>query len=311
VGRFVVAFGEEPAIVLTKFVDEVIRQGGSGLIDVAAANQIMTEVCSKVTCFVPLDVRPVSIDIQDIGTVVVPFGYDPTTMVRDFLMRVARAGYPVTNEMAEQIMNAVCNAGRSNKEGLVYCHRPLDVRPFSLAVQGLGTLNVPFGTEPADAVSQFLSQAMDAGHAVEANHVKVLMDNVCKSLPCNMDVNTAPVTLNITDMGMITVNYGEEVSTVVKKFISKCIYQGKVITTDQASMIMENLCSRTKCRKPLDLNPTQIEVQGAGVLSVPYNVVPQVAVRNFGNQHRLSVYAMQQIMDQLCTRIPCEAEKTA
>lgn len=108
---------------------------------------------------------------------------------------------------------------------------------------------------------------------------------------------------------MITVKYGEEPSVVVRNFISHSVYEGTIITAEQAGMIMENLCSRTKCRKPLDLNPTSINVQGAGVLQVPYNVVPQAAVRNFGNQHRLSVHSMQQIMDQLCTRVPCEKEK--
>lgn len=108
---------------------------------------------------------------------------------------------------------------------------------------------------------------------------------------------------------MLTVKYGEEPSDVVRKFISHSIYENKHITPEQASLIMENLCSRTKCRIPLNLNPTVINVQGLNSLEVPYHVIPQKAVRDFGNLHRLSVYAMQQVMDQLCTRVPCEPEK--
>jgi hypothetical protein len=306
VGRFTVAYGEEPAIALHMFVDEVIRQGGSGLINAEAANQIMTETCSKVSCFVPLDVRPVSIDIKDMGTVVVPFGFDPTAAVYDFLLSAAAAGHEVTNEMGNQIMNAVCSAGRT--KGLTYCHRPLDLRPYTLQVEGLGTLVVPFAVEPAHAVMQFLSEAMDMGHQIDASHAKLLMDNVCQSRKCNVPVDTSPTILNISDMGVVKVAFGEEPSTVVRKFISHAVYEGNVINTEQAQMIMDHLCSRTKCRKSLDLSPTTIDVQGAGVLQVPYSVVPQVAIRNFGNEHRLSVYAMQQVMDQLCTMVPCEAE---
>jgi len=307
IGRFQVKYGEEPAIALHSFVDLVIRQGGSGMIDTAAANQIMTETCSQVTCFVPLDARPVSIEIQEMGTVVVPFGFDPTSCVQDFLLRAAAAGHEVTKEIGDQIMSAVCAAGQT--KGLTYCHRPLDMHPFTLQVDGIGTLVVPFSMEPAQAVTQFLSEAMDAGHAIDSNHAKMLMEHVCQSRVCTVQaVDTTPTTLNISEMGMITVNYGEDPAQVVRRFISHATYLGQNVTPQQAQMIMDNICSRTKCRQSLDLATTSIEVQGAGILHVPYNMVPQVAIRNFGNEHRLSVYVMQQVMDQLCTMVPCEAE---
>ena len=41
---------------------------------------------------------------------------------------------------------------------------------------------------------------------------------------------------------------------------------------------------------------------------VPPYQVPQVAIRAFGNQHRLSPHALQLIMNGVCARIPCEAE---
>jgi hypothetical protein len=45
-----------------------------------------------------------------------------------------------------------------------------------------------------------------------------------------------------------------------------------------------------------------------GTLVVPYTTIPQQAVRAFGNQHRLSPFAMQQVLNGLCSKVPCEAE---
>jgi hypothetical protein len=48
-----------------------------------------------------------------------------------------------------------------------------------------------------------------------------------------------------------------------------------------------------------------------GTLVVPYTTIPQQAVRAFGNQHRLSPFAMQQVLNGLnglCSNVPCEAE---
>lgn len=180
-------------------MDEVIKQGGDGLIDVKAANQIMTQVCQSLTCFIPLDVRPVTIDIQDIGTLIVPFGFNPTNKVKTFLIQMIKAGYQINDEMAEQIMQAICQAGVNKFNKLIqYCHFPLDIRPFTLNVQNLGQLVIPFGYEPAYEVEKFLNMKRDEGMQVEEGHVKLLMDNVCATLECNVAVNTEPITLNIT-----------------------------------------------------------------------------------------------------------------
>ena len=44
------------------------------------------------------------------------------------------------------------------------------------------------------------------------------------------------------------------------------------------------------------------------MLVMPYDAVPQEAVRAFGNEHRLSPHALQQVLNALCEKVPCEAE---
>jgi hypothetical protein len=39
--------------------------------------------------------------------------------------------------------------------------------PFTLDVQGVGRLLVPWGSEPALAVEKFASEALDSGHFID------------------------------------------------------------------------------------------------------------------------------------------------
>jgi hypothetical protein len=64
------------------------------------------------------------------------------------------------------------------------------------------------------------------------------------------------------------------------------------------------------CRKPLDLSPLQIPVSGYANFILPFNAVPQVAVRAYGNANRLSAHGMQQLLNAACARVYCQAEKS-
>ena len=160
---------------------------------------LMEAVCAKVTCFVPLDTRPVEVPVESVGVVSVPFGdlrrwrrarpwvsslplprlfcfaplcaswllsiifledleqahariiirtfplssgEDPTQAVAAFLRQAAQAGAlpdgPVDPDLGARLLAAVCDAGRGRAApgALAYCHRPLDLSPFTLQVRG-------------------------------------------------------------------------------------------------------------------------------------------------------------------------------
>lgn len=319
VGNFVVPFGVEPAVALAQFVDLVVAADPTGpagygeVIDTVAAEQIMNMTCSSIACLIPLDLTPLAINVTGMGRLVVPFGAEPAVAVEQFLRRCVAAGHVVNEEVGQIVMEAVCA-----RAWPVKCHVPLDVRPFSLQIEGIGSIEVPFGASGAEAVASFALQALDAGHNVDANGVRTILERACASnavaKPCSAEVDLegflAPTTLNVTGVGNLTVPFGTDPADAVRAFISDQVYEGVTLSPDDAKAVMENLCSRTTCRKPLNLQPTTIPVDGVGVLSAPYDVTPQAAVRDFGNQHRLSIHAMQQVLNGLCNIVKCKAEKT-
>jgi hypothetical protein len=270
---------------------------------------------SQVTCFVSLDVRPVEVPVESVGTCSVAWGSDPTNAVQQWLRRALANGHTsVTEELGGRLMEAVCAEGRRRAplrggNQVQYCHQPLDLRPFEVDVAEVGKLTVPWAVpEPATAVAAFVAAALDAGHAIDATGVAALMARVCATRPCTVGVDTSATTLNVTGYGNLTVPFGGEPADAVRSFVSHCAYEGKPVALENAQAIMSNLCSRTACRKALNLAPAELPVQGVGTLVVPHTAVPQQAVRAFGNQHRLSPHMMQQIMNSLCTMVPCEAE---
>ena len=75
-------------MAVTRWVGEVVKAGGGGMIDATGAQQLLESVCKSVPCFTPLDVREASLNISGIGTCIVPFGkmgrapYQPATSLR-------------------------------------------------------------------------------------------------------------------------------------------------------------------------------------------------------------------------------------
>jgi len=267
----------------------------------------------QVTCFVPLDVRPVTIPVESVGNCSVPWGTNPSDAVTQWLRNALANGHAVNEDLAGRLMDAVCSEGRRRAPlgggAIQYCHGPLDLRPFEVDVAEVGKLTVPWNVpEPATAVASFVSAALDAGHAIDAAGVAALMSRVCAVRPCSVGVDTSPTLLNVTDYGQVEVPFGRDPADAVRTFISHCAYEGKPVAAENVQAIMNNLCSRTTCRKTLSLAPVELPVQGVGTLVVPHTAVPQEAVRAFGNQHRLSPHMMQQIMNSLCNMVPCEAE---
>jgi hypothetical protein len=72
---------------------------------------------------------------------------EPAEAAAQFLESAMASGHAIDATNAARIMEALCAAKK--------CNLPLDLSPLSVEVAPLGTLVVPFGVEPAMAVSGF------------------------------------------------------------------------------------------------------------------------------------------------------------
>jgi hypothetical protein len=62
----------------------------------------MEAACAQVTCFAPLDARPVSVPVAGLPSspLVVPFGADPTQAVTAFLRDAVTAGHITADQVS-------------------------------------------------------------------------------------------------------------------------------------------------------------------------------------------------------------------
>jgi len=252
VGTFTVPYGSEPAASLLVWVDQVVAAGGGGHITTAGAERLMEAACAEVTCFAPLDARPVEVPVEGLpAPLSVAFGADPTAATVDYLRDAVQQGW-LTGEQAVELgprlWDVACRAGRAKGPNVGYCHRPLNLKPFTLEVAEVGTLSVAFGEEPARAVLAFVERALDAKVPLDGSSVQRLMDRACAAVPCGLSVDTRATNLTVTGVGNLTVPFGMEPAVAARRFISRASYEGKPVSVDGARTIMEALCSRTRCR---------------------------------------------------------------
>lgn len=69
-------FGGEPADAVESFVTNA-RANGVGWLEASHASTVMERLCALKPCFKPLDVRPLSLPVEGIGTLEIPFNQEP------------------------------------------------------------------------------------------------------------------------------------------------------------------------------------------------------------------------------------------
>lgn len=284
VGTAVARFGEEPAEVVERFAAAARSQGRP--LALGEANLVLDALCARAPFCHVRTLEEVVIEVDSVGNVTVEVGQEPSDAARAFLHAAREAGHVVDANGAEGLMRALC----ARKA----CTVPLDLGPAQLTVQGLGVLNVPLGLNPADAAMDFLEDARGQGVALGAPEAAKLMDGLC-ALPqlrgaCTRPLNVAPLQLEVEDVGTVEVPFGAEPADTVAAFVAEARARGvSWLDADHATMMMERLCASKPCFKPLDVRPLQLEVTGIGTLTVPYNGEPSEAVMRFLLEARAAV----------------------
>jgi hypothetical protein len=123
----------------------------------------------------------------------------------------------------------------------------LTTAQVSLDVTGVGTIVVQPGQEPADVVEQFAAQAAQAGHNIDAGAMGQIMAALCKLKKCNRAL--APVKLDVTGVGTIVVQPGQEPADVVEQFAAQAAQAGHLIDSTALGTIMKALCKKVRCNR--------------------------------------------------------------
>jgi len=188
------------------------------------------------------------------------------------------------------------------------CLRPLNLPPTSLEIQGVGTLQSPFGEAPVVAVERFARAVREqqARSPLEPVEVQQILDALCQRVPCREGETTlAPVSLDVEGVGTCVVDVGQEPADAARLFLQEAIQNGHEVDTNGAEGLMRALCARKSCTKPLDLTPAQLNVQGVGTLAVPLGADPVSAAESFLERareagHNVGSPGAQSLMQGLC-----------
>ena len=102
----------------------------------------------------------------------VAVGEEPADAARKFLddlMRRGRANFDA--QSATALMQALCRRKK--------CNAPLDLGPRRVPIADVGTVILPLGVEPVDAVEAFLEQSRASGYRIGATDANTIFNAAC------------------------------------------------------------------------------------------------------------------------------------
>jgi len=276
IGTINVIPGQAPIEAIDEFLVLAKAQGVDGL-SPDNVNQVINHLCASKVC-VSTTPAPLEVPIQGMGTVSIAFGEEVADGIERFAYQVRKAGLPLNLEGVSQIAARLCS--------FKTCHRPVNLPPVSLSIQGMGSIEVGFGEEPCDMIEQFSSKRNENGfNYLTQSEVNTMMTKLCEMTTCTKQCE--PVSLNINDGsgsgGSIMVRIGEEPADAARHYLSQVISNGILSNTDMNSQnipekIMSMLCQLKPCHKGLDMTPSSLTVDNIGSIVIPLGGNPTAYV---------------------------------
>lgn len=205
-----------------------------------------------------MSLPPALLEVQGVGTLKVPFGEAPVVAVERFAREVRRAQSrpPLAPLEVQQVLNALC--------AQVPCHGQTTLEPVTLEVEGVGTCVVSVGQEPADAARQFLQEALQRGHAIDASGAEGLMRALCSRKPCAAALDLSPAQVTVAGVGVLAVPLGADPVAATEAFLERAREAGHAVGADDAETLLAAVCGlpslRGACTRPLNVAPLQLEV---------------------------------------------------
>ncbi|KAH9114208.1 hypothetical protein AeMF1_011701 [Aphanomyces euteiches] len=300
VGDFVLLQGEEPADAVAAFsarygLSKDIRRN---LLQSICARQSITCKRDGVVLFRQI-IRDE--DGHTLGELEILDSQEPVDVIFAFLQPLS-SNREQMESMLIQLLQVVCASAT--------CSRTIP-RIFQRSIvdeenKDYGLLEILYGQEPADAVSQFATANGLPDTTERKLLAMVCQDTIAKSY-CTRDraiVFSSPIQLeDEKDLGVLTLYAGDEVADVLYHFSRQ-----KNLTFEARSSLFHALCNRppitcttghaTVYSRAISLDPEQPPL---GQLRVMEGEEPADRVYHFAEQFNLSATIRDQVLNTVCT----------
>ena len=194
IGKLTVGALDEPADLVERFAQQVVDAGGS--FGFEEMKQIMQYFCARRTCNrlqlntpVP-KITTIELTIEGIGKMQCAPDRDPADVVEAFAQQAVDAGFDIGFEQMKTMMEYFCTRRPCTRLAInppspaaTPAATP-SAKPLELNVEGIGSMTVQVGQDPADVVEAFSQQAVDAGFDIGFEQMKQMMKYFCKQTTC-------------------------------------------------------------------------------------------------------------------------------
>mgnify|MGYP006160751447 FL=1 len=193
IGKLTVGALEEPADLVERFAQQVVDAGGS--FGFEEMKQLMQYFCARRTCNrlqlntpVP-KITSIDLTIEGIGKMQCAPDRDPADVVEAFAQQAVDAGFSIGFEQMKQMMEYFCTRRPCtrltiNPPSAATPAATPSAKPLELTIEGIGSMTVQVGQDPADVVEAFSQQAVDAGFDIAFEQMKQMMEYFCKQKNC-------------------------------------------------------------------------------------------------------------------------------
>jgi len=193
IGKLTVGALEEPADLVERFAQQVVDAGGS--FGFEEMKQLMQYFCARRTCNrlqlntpVP-KITSIDLTIEGIGKMQCAPDRDPADVVEAFAQQAVDAGFSIGFEQMKQMMEYFCTRRPCtrltiNPPSAATPAATPSAKPLELTIEGIGSMTVQVGQDPADVVEAFSQQAVDAGFDIAFEQMKQMMEYFCKQKSC-------------------------------------------------------------------------------------------------------------------------------
>jgi len=225
---------EEPATAVERFAAAVVAAGGP--MSKEAMMEMMAWFCKRRTCSRRLAGK-LTLEVKGVGTVVCQPWEEPADAVEKFSGRAVEAGHGITFESMQKMHDFFCSRRQ--------CGRKL-AQKMSLNVKDVGTVVCEPWEEPADAVEDFATRAVAAGHGMTEEAMGEMWEFFCKRRKCTRRVS-AKQTLDVKGIGSLSVLPWEEPADQVEMFTKQAAEAGLSVGATGMRQMMEYFCARRSC----------------------------------------------------------------
>ena len=244
--------------------------------------------------------EPVSLSVENLGTLRVDPGVDPADVVEAFYTTAKKQNVTLTLTNLTAILSKLCM--------LAPCRRRFHHERLTANVKGVGTLVVEPWVEPARAVAELGRAAEAAGAPLGEDQLRRVLGAVCEKRAC-VDALDRRLELNVTGVGRLVVEPWHDVAETIEGWTAAATMSGHSVTVASMKDLYAWCCDRRSCGRGITQSLT-LNVSGLGSVTCLPTEEPATAVERLAStaaEAYISVLPeqLEAAMAYFCSRRSC------